>query len=102
MSKINFKPTPGFILVDPLEKDIKSSRMAVPDVQDKPYKGTVMAIGGKMITQSGERLNSPVKVGDFILYSIQGIEEFKMEYKGDFRHRFIIVPFTRVFGVMKK
>jgi len=102
MSKINFKPTPGFILVDPLEKDIKSSRMAVPDAQDKPYKGTVVAVGEKMLTLSGERLDSPVKVGDFILYSIQGIEEFKMEYKGNIRHRFIIVPFIKVLGVMKK
>ncbi len=102
MSKINFKPSPGFILVDPIEKDKKSSLMVVKDDQDKPYKGIVMAIGTDLLTQSGTYMVSPVKVGDFILYSIMGAEEFKMEYKGNIRHRFIIVPFTKVLGVMKK
>lgn len=100
--KINFTPTDGHILVDPLEKEIKSQTMAVADRQDKPYKGKVLVTSGKMLTQSGKYIECPVKVGDFILYSIQGVEEFKMEYKGDMRHRFIVVPFTRILGIIKK
>ncbi len=96
------KPTPGYILIDPLEKDEKSQYIAVQDSIDKPHKGTVIAVGDSKVTDYGINIESPVKIGDFVLYSIAGCEEFKTEYKGDPRHRFIISPFGRILLVFKK
>ena len=96
MRKINYTPTPGYILIDPLEKDKKSDYMAVQDSVDRPHKGTVVAVGGTKISDYGIKQESPVKVEDQVLYSIAGVEETKLEYKGDPRKRMIIVPFGRV------
>jgi len=96
MYKINYTPTPGFLLIDPLEKDKKSDYMATIDSIDQPHKGTVIAVGDVKISDYGIKQECPVKIGDFVLYSIAGIEETKLEYKGDPRHRFIIAPFGRI------
>jgi len=96
MTKITYIPTSGFCLIDPLEKDKKSDYMTIQDSVDRPYKGTVIAVGDTKISDYGIKQECPVKVGDFVLYSIAGIEETKLEYKGDPRHRFIIAPFGRI------
>jgi len=102
MSKlVPFKPNPGFILIDPLEKDKKSDYISVTDTQDKQFKGTVLAIGDSYKDDKGNDRSSNVKVGDFVLYSIMGTEEFKMEYKSDPRYKFVIAPFGRILGVFK-
>lgn len=100
ITKPVFKPAPGYILIDPLEKDEKSSMIAVHDKIDQPHKGTVLAIGPDRISDYGQTLTSPVKVGDFVLYSIAGIERFKMDYKGNLRYEFVMCPFTRILGVI--
>lgn len=98
----NFKPNPGFILIDPLEKDTKSSLMNVVDTQDVPFKGTVLAVGDSYIDDKGNEKTTNVKVGDFVLYSIVGTEEFKMDFKDNKRYRLVISPFSRVLGVFTK
>jgi len=94
--KYPFIPCPGFILIDPLEKAEKSSMIHVQDPVDNPHRGTVVAVGAPKITDYGIIQESPVKAGDIVLYSIAGIEETKLEYKGDKRKRFIIAPFSRI------
>lgn len=100
-STVNFECTPGYILIDPLEKDTKSKFMTVQDPIDQPHKGTVLAIGTPKLTDFGAVIGSPVKAGDFVLYSISGCEKFRMEYKGDPRYQLVIAPFGRVLGVIK-
>jgi chaperonin GroES len=95
---IGFQPAPGYLLIDPIEKDQKSSTFAVQDAQDVPHKGTVLAMGAPRKDKDGNLIESPVKTGDFVLFSIMGHEEMKMEYEGDLRHRFVIVPFERILG----
>lgn len=101
MSKLAFTPTPGYIVINPISVDKKSDYVSVVDTQDQPHKGTVLAVGDSYVDDKGNEKKSPVNVGDFVLYSIMGIEEFKMEYDGDVRHRLIIAPFGRILGVIK-
>jgi len=98
----SLKPAPGYIIIDPLEKDEKSTMVAVQDPVDRPHKGTVVAVGDFRITDYGIKQESPVKVGQFVLYSIAGCESFKAEYKGDLRHEFIVAPFGRILLVFEK
>jgi len=100
LAKVNFIPAPGYILIDPLEKDKKSDFIAVQDTTDKPYKGTVLAVSTEK-WEDGIRIQPPVKVGDFVLYSIAGIERFKMEWQGNPRYEFVVAPFGRILGVIK-
>lgn len=96
MLKPNYILAPGFCLIDPEEKDKKSDYIAVQDLVDKSHKGKVVAVGDAKITDFGIKIESPVNVGDLALYSIAGVEETKLEFEGDFRHRFVIVPFGRI------
>ena len=103
MSKLapKFKPNPGYILIDPLEKDKKSDYISVTDTQDQPFKGTVLAVGDSYIDEKGNERKPNVSVGDFVLYSIMGTEEFKMDYDNNPRYRLIISPFGRILGIFK-
>lgn len=97
---IQFTPTPGYCLLDPIQKDTKSNYMTVHDAVDQPHKATVLAVGKPKVTDFGAVIESPVKVGDFVLFSISGCERFKMEYKNDPRYGLVIAPFGRVLGVI--
>jgi len=92
----SYIPAPGYCLIDPQEKDHKSDYIAVQDSVDKSHKGKVVAVGDTKVTDFGIKIESPVKVGDLALYSIVGVEETKLEFEGDLRHRFVIVPFGRI------
>lgn len=99
--ELTFKPSPGIILVDPLIKSKKSDYMATADSVDDPHSGIVVAVGeNKPFDASPDILQiAPVKVGDFILYSIVGCEKARLFYKGNLRYEFTIVPFNRVLGI---
>lgn len=87
---------PGFVLIDPLEKDKKSDIIAVQDSVDKAYKGKVISVGKPKQTDYGTQIMPTVSEGDFVLYSIAGCEETKIEYNGDPRKRLVIAPFGRI------
>lgn len=99
---VQFQPNAGFVLIDPIEKDKKSDLISVADTQDQPFKGTVLAVGESIFDDNGNEKKCPVKVGDFVLYSVMGIEEFKMEFNGNPRYRLIISPFSRILGTFTK
>ncbi len=95
-----FHPTSGYVLIDPLEQDKKSDFVVVQDSVDRPHKGTVLAVGPRKLDENGQFIDAPVKVGDFVLYSIAGIERFKMMYKNNPRYEFVVAPFGRILGVI--
>ena len=68
--KLKIKPTAGCILFEPAEavKQTKSG-IYLPETSDeKPQKGTVLAVGPDEVTDSGTKKKSPVKVGDVVIY----------------------------------
>lgn len=74
--KITIKPLMGYVLVEPLEAPTQTaSGIILPEsAQEKPAQGKVLAVAE----------NSPVKVGDRVVYKKWGGDEIKVdgiEYK---------------------
>ena len=82
-TKINLKPTPGYILIDPLTKEEKTaSGIYLPDsASEKPQKGKVLSVGAAEITDKGVKRESPVKPGDLVIYKKWGGSEVKVDNK---------------------
>lgn len=81
--KITLKPTAGYVLIEPVEATKKTaSGIYLPDSSDeKPQEGLVLAVGPSEVTDSGVKKESPVKVGDKIIYKKWGGSEVKIEGK---------------------
>jgi chaperonin GroES len=80
MNKLNLKPTAGYLLIEPLDKETKTaSGIYLPDsAGEKPQKGKVLAVGSPEITEKGTKRTSPVKVGDVVIYKKWGGNEVKV------------------------
>lgn len=78
MGAPKLKPTAGYLLIEPLEKELKtSSGIYLPDsAGEKPQKGKVLAVGIDLKDQK-----KPCKVGDFVLYKKWGGNEVKIDGK---------------------
>lgn len=96
MAKLNLKPTTGYLLIEPLEKEVKTaSGIYLPDnAGEKPQKGKVLAAGAAEITEKGVSKASPCKVGDTVLYKKWGGNEVKIEGK-----EYLFVKFEDVLAV---
>ena len=91
----NLKPTAGYLLIEPLEKEVKTaSGIYLPDnAGEKPQKGKVIATGAK--TYVGEHVvESPAKVGDTVLYKKWGGNEVKIDNK-----EYMFVKFEDILAV---
>ncbi len=79
-SKVNLKPSAGYLLIEPVEKETKTaSGIYLPDsAEEKPQKGKVLAVGADEITDSGAKKSSPAKVGDIVFYKKWGGNEVKI------------------------
>ena len=78
-TKLNLKPTPGYVLIEPLEKEVKTaSGIYLPDTAgEKPQKGKILAIG-EAIYQDGKQIKAPAKVKDVVIYKKWGGNEVKI------------------------
>jgi len=79
MTKLNLKPTAGYLLIEPLEKEVKTaSGIYLPDTAgEKPQKGKVIAVGGS-IYDDGHEIKSPAKLGEIVIYKKWGGNEVKV------------------------
>lgn len=95
MSKLNLKPTAGYLLIEPLEKEVKTaSGIYLPEnAGEKPQKGKVIAVGGA-IYQDGREVTAPAKSGDVVLYKKWGGNEVKIEGK-----EYLFVKFEDVLAI---
>jgi chaperonin GroES len=98
MSKLNLKPTAGYLLIEPLEKEVKTaSGIYLPDnIGEKPQKGKVIAIGGKTFVGEHE-VEAPAKVGDTVLYKKWGGNEVKID-----NVEYMFVKFDDVLAIEEK
>jgi len=87
MTKLNLKPTAGYLLIEPLEKEIKTaSGIYLPDTAgEKPQKGKVIAVGGA-IYQDTRKVAAPAKLKDVVLYKKWGGNEVKI---GNIEYMFV-------------
>ena len=75
--KLNLKPTPGYLVILPLEAQTKtSSGIYLPDnvAGEKPQKGKILAVGAP----EGKKV-SPCKAGDTVIYKKWGGNEVKID-----------------------
>jgi len=79
--KLNIKPTPGYLLLEPLEKEGKTSAgIYLPEsASEKPQKGRVIAVSDDEVTDSGAKRKSPAKKGDIVIYKKWGASEVKID-----------------------
>lgn len=80
-SKLNVVPAAGYIVIEPLEAEEKtSSGIYLPDsASEKPLQGKVLAVGDDEVTDSGAKRKCPVKVGDVVIYKKWGGNEVKIK-----------------------
>ncbi len=80
-TKLNIKPTPGYVVIKPLEAETKtSSGIYLPDsAGEKPQKGLVVVVGEDEVNEKGLKIKCPVKPGDIVIYKKWGGSEVKID-----------------------
>lgn len=96
---LGIKPLAGYILVAPSESETKTvGGIVLPEsTQEKPTQGEVVAVGDSLVFDGGKVVESPVRVGDVVIYKKWGGDEIKaqgVEYK--------IVKFEDLMAVVEK
>ena len=91
----NIKPTAGYLLIEPLEKEVKTaSGIYLPETAgEKPQKGKVIAVGTKTFVDCHE-VESPAKKGETVLYKKWGGNEVKIDNK-----EYIFIKFDDVLAI---
>ena len=82
-TKLNLKPAPGYLVLEPMEAEEKTaSGIYLPDsASEKPQRAKVLAVGGDEVTESGLKKKPTAKVGDVVVYKKWGGNEVKIEGK---------------------
>jgi len=87
-------PIRGYLLVEPEVDAVKSKassmglELAITVKTDRPQSGTVLKVGDDLKTEYGAVIDSPVKVGDKIIFKKWGGNEIKIDDKEYFFIRF--------------
>lgn len=98
---LKFQPTRGRVLVKPLKKDdVSKGGIYLPDTanKEKPQEGEVLSVGADAVSNSGEKMTSPAKVGDVVLYAKWGGEEYKDEDGTEYK----FIKFDDIIAVASK
>ena len=74
MAKIKIRPLDDRVVVTPLEAEERTAGgIVLPDsAKEKPQRGTVVAVGGGKLLDSGNRGELSVQVGDQVIYGKYG------------------------------
>lgn len=86
MKGINLRPLDDRVVVEPMEaEEVTAGGIVLPDsAQEKPQRGTVVAVGPGKLLDSGERGALSVAIGDEVIfgkYSASDIEVDDREVK---------------------
>lgn len=80
---LNLRPLADRVIVEPLERDEKtSSGIYLPETaKEKPQEGLVMAAGPGRVDDSGKRQAMEVSVGDKVIFAKYSGTEVKIDDK---------------------
>lgn len=97
-TKLNLRPTPGYLVIEPVEAEEKTAAgIYLPDTSsEKPQKGKILAIGDDEILENGTKKKSPVKVGDVVIYKKWGGSEVKIDGK-----EYLFSKFDDILAIVK-
>lgn len=81
MAKISIRPLDDRVVVEPMAaEETTAGGIVLPDAaQEKPQRGTVVAVGPGKLLDSGERGELSVGVGDEVIYGKYGGTEIEIE-----------------------
>ena len=70
MKKINLRPLDDRVVVEPVDaEEVTAGGIVLPDTaQEKPQRGTVVAVGPGKLLDSGERGELSVAIKDEVIY----------------------------------
>lgn len=87
LSVSQLHPLAGYVLVEPAKSQKQTaSGIYLPDNhEEKPQYGVVLAVGGETVVD-GQKVSSPVKKGDHVIYKRWGGNDFKV---GDVEYQFL-------------
>jgi chaperonin GroES len=96
--KFGLKPLEDRVVVKPIEEEETTiSGLVIPDTaKEKPTEGEVMAVGPGRY-EDGSRVPMDVSVGDRVIYSKYGGNEYK--YKGE---EYVILQARDIYAVIDK
>ncbi len=96
MGKLNLIPTEGYILLEKIQKENKTSGyLTVTDQRVEPQKGLVVAVGADTVYPNTDvEREAPAKVGDTVIYSSYGSEIFTVD-----QIEYVMCPFDKILGV---
>ncbi len=86
MSKLNLRPLEDRVVVEAMDaEEMTSGGIVLPDAaQEKPQRGTVVAVGPGRMLDSGARGDLSVTIGDEVIYGKYGGSDVEVdggEYK---------------------
>ena len=81
MAKISIRPLDDRVVDEPMAaEDTTAGGIVLPDAaQEKPQRGTVVAVGPGKLLESGERGELSVGVGDEVIYGKYGGTEIEVD-----------------------
>ena len=81
MAKINIRPLDDRVVVEPMAaEETTAGGIVLPDAaQEKPQRGTVVAVGPGKLLDSGERGELAVAVGDEVIFGKYGGTDIEVD-----------------------
>jgi len=81
MAKISIRPLDDRVVIEPMAaEETTAGGIVLPDAaQEKPQRGTVIAVGPGKLLESGERGELSVTVGDEVIYGKYGGTEIEID-----------------------
>ena len=81
MAKIKVRPLDDRVVVEPLDaEEVTAGGIVLPGAaQEKPQRGTVLAVGPGKLLDSGERGELSVTVGDEVIYGKYGGTDIEID-----------------------
>ena len=84
INKLSIQPLADRIVVEPASKEeVSTSGIIIPDTakDEKPERGTVVAVGPGKFGDDNELVPMTLKVGDTVIFSKYGFDEVKVDGK---------------------
>lgn len=81
MAKPKIRPLDDRVVVEPLDaEEVTSGGIVLPgSAQEKPQRGTVLAVGPGKLLDSGDRGSVSVAVGDEVIYGKYGGTDIEVD-----------------------
>ncbi len=81
MAKVKIRPLDDRVVVEPIDpEEVTAGGIVLPgSAQEKPQRGTILAVGPGKLLESGERGELSVSVGDEVIYGKYGGTDIEVD-----------------------